>query len=186
MPSTPLSVTRAMCGTCVVDHIVNSPFAGSGCTNTAARLDRVRDQAVLAVALRHGHVRLGEQPLDLARLELPRVAAVRPELLVHERRAVGERGLDVDHRRQRLVVDLDELGRVLAPRRGSRDDDGDRVAGVARLVDRRAARASGAFVSSVGSHAQGSEPAHSSVELGAGPRGDDVGVRERGRDVRPS
>ena len=35
MPSTPLNVTRAMCGTCVVDHIVYSPVAGSGCTNTA-------------------------------------------------------------------------------------------------------------------------------------------------------
>jgi len=35
MPVTPLSVTRAMCGTCVVVQIVKSPVAGSGCTNTA-------------------------------------------------------------------------------------------------------------------------------------------------------
>jgi hypothetical protein len=35
MPVTPLSVTRAMCGTCVVDQSVNSPVAGIGVTNTA-------------------------------------------------------------------------------------------------------------------------------------------------------
>jgi hypothetical protein len=35
MPVTPLSVTRAMCGTCVVDQSVNSPVAGIGTTKTA-------------------------------------------------------------------------------------------------------------------------------------------------------
>jgi len=35
MPVTPLRVTRAMCGTCVVDQSVNSPVAGIGVTNTA-------------------------------------------------------------------------------------------------------------------------------------------------------
>ncbi len=35
MPVTPLSVMRAMCGTCVVDQSVNSPVAGTGVTNTA-------------------------------------------------------------------------------------------------------------------------------------------------------
>ncbi len=95
---TPLSVTRAMCGTCVVDHIVNSPVAGIGVHEDRARLDRVRDQPVLAVALLHRDVGLGEQALDLAGLERPRVAAVRAELLVDERRAVGERRLGVRRR----------------------------------------------------------------------------------------
>ena len=111
---TPLSVTRAMCGTCVVDQSVNSPVAGTGVHEHRARLDRVRDQPVLAVALADRDGGLGEEPVDLAGLERPRVAAVRPELLVDERRTVGERRLDVDDGRQRVVVDLDELRRILA------------------------------------------------------------------------
>ena len=59
----------------------------------AARLDRVRDQPLLAVALLDGDVRLGEQPVDLAGVERPVVAAVRAELLVDERRALLERRL---------------------------------------------------------------------------------------------
>jgi hypothetical protein len=34
IPVVPESVTRAMCGTCVADHIVYSPVASTGCTST--------------------------------------------------------------------------------------------------------------------------------------------------------
>ena len=54
---------------------------------------------------------------------------------MHERRAVLERLLDVGDRTERLVVDLDQLCRVLGERTTLRDDDGDAVALEARLVD---------------------------------------------------
>ncbi len=99
----------------------------------AARLHRVRDQPLLAVPLLDGDVRLGEELVDvLAALERPRVAVVRAELLVDERRAVGHRGLDVGDRRERLVVDLDQLRGVLRERAAPGDDDGHAVARVAR------------------------------------------------------
>ena len=99
----------------------------------AARLHRVRDQPLLAVPLLDGDVRLGEELVDvLAALERPRVAVVRAELLVDERRAVGHRGLDVGDRRERLVVDLDQLRGVLRERAALGDDDGHAVARVAR------------------------------------------------------
>ena len=49
-----------------------------------------------------------------------------------ERRAVLERLRDVDDRVERLVVDLDELGRVLRLRARLGDHDRDAVALVAR------------------------------------------------------
>ena len=54
---------------------------------------------------------------------------------------VGVLGLGVvDDRRQRFVVDLDELGRVLGERSGVGDDEHDRIAGEAHLAfgERRA------------------------------------------------
>ena len=141
---------------------------GNRLDDHAARLDRVRDQPLLAVALADGHVGLGEQPVDVARGEVPRVAAVGAELLVHERRALLERGLGVDHGRQRLVVDLDELGRVLAPRRGSsrrRPRPRRRRTAPCRSASGRWV---GASCPRSGATRTGSDACHSSVELGAG------------------
>jgi hypothetical protein len=112
-------------------------LGGDGHDEDAARLDRGRDQAVLAVALRHSHGRFRKRLVDVAGRERPLEAAVRVELVVNERRAVGKRFGDVGHGRQRLVLDLDELGRVLRQRAAVGDDDRDRVAGVARLVARQ-------------------------------------------------
>ena len=125
-----------------VRHLRRRPerqLVHEGLREAGARFDRVRDQPVLAEAAAHGRGRPGEQLVDLAGVELPRVAAVRAELVVDERRAVGERGFRVDDRVERLVVDGDELGRVL--RRCARvgNDDSDRVALVARLVGRERA-----------------------------------------------
>ena len=126
----------------------------------AARLDRVRDQALLAVALLHGHGRVAEDALDVAALELPGEAVVRAEVVVEDRRAVGERLLGVDHGRKLLVVDLDELGRVLRQSARLGDHDRDAVALVAHLV--------------------GGERA---VHRLLGVLGDEPDARERGRPV---
>ena len=67
-------------------------------------------------------------------LELPGEAVVRAEVLVEDRRAVGERLLRVDHGRELLVLDLDELRGVLRQRARLGEDDGDAVPLVAHLV----------------------------------------------------
>ena len=56
--------------------------------------------------------------------------AVVPDL----RRAVFGGVLEIDHGRQRLVVDLHQLGRVARLRERLGDDEGDAVADEARLV----------------------------------------------------
>ncbi len=79
-----------------------------------ARLDRVRDEPVVDdVELRH--VRgLRERGVDRGLVaERPRVALVAGRLLVDLRRARLQRIDDVDDRRQHVVVDVDQLGRVL-------------------------------------------------------------------------
>ena len=147
-----------------------------------ARLDRVRDQPVLAIALLDRDGGLGEQPVDLARVELPRVAAVRAELLVDERRALCERRLGVDDDRQRLVVDLDELRRVLGGAAARRRDHRDRVADVARLVDRE--RLVLRRIRVLGRNPRARQRALPLIgEVGARPRRDDARVREGRVDV---
>ena len=101
---------------------------------------------------------------------------------MHERRALCERGLRVGDGRQLLVLDLDELRRVLGGGAAGCDDDGDAVADVACLIGRerkmrrrirvlgRKPRARQAAVPVLG-------------EVVSRPGGDDLGVRERGPDV---
>ncbi len=91
------SQKRAMCGICVADQSVYSSCGGQVLRDDAARLDRVRDQALLAVALLDGDGRAAEDALDVAALELPGEAVVGAELLVEDRGAVLERLLRVDH-----------------------------------------------------------------------------------------
>ena len=55
----------------------------------------------------------------------------------HRRRAGGERRRGGDHRGQRLVVDLDQLGRVLGLVQRVGDDEGDRVADIAHALLRK-------------------------------------------------
>ena len=90
----------------------------------ATGLDRVRDEPRLVVAARDDDVGGVDRCLDVVGLELPDVALVRAEVLVHERSAVRERLLDVGVRRERLVVDLDELRRVLREGTALGHDDG--------------------------------------------------------------
>ena len=145
-------------------------------------LDRVRDQPVLAVALAHGYLRVREQPLHLALLKLPCVAAVRAELLVHQRRTLGQRSLRIDDRWKRLVLDLDQLGRILRAAAAQSGNDGDRVARVAHLVDRQRL-----VLRRVGVLSRDPRTRQRAVplvnEVGTRPRADDVGVRERRTDI---
>ena len=154
------SQKRAMCGICVADQSVYSSWAGRYCADHAPRLDRVRDQPLLAVALLDGDRRRVEDGVGAVARELPGVAVVRAELLVDDRRAVLERFLGVDDRGKLLVVHLDELGGVLRLRARLGDDDGDSVALVARLV-------------------RGERPVHGLLRV----LGDEPDARERGRPV---
>src|SRR5436190_528389 len=73
-----------------------------------AGLDRRWDEGLLHVALGHRVGGCGERLVDCSRVgdELPRVAGVGAQLLVHER-AVGEGVLEVDDGWKHVVLDDD-------------------------------------------------------------------------------
>ena len=81
-------------------------------------------------------VGLGERGIDVAPLPDARVGQVPAAVLVQHRRAVLERDPGVDDDLERLVVDLDELGRVARELARLGDDRGDGLADVAHLPDR--------------------------------------------------
>ena len=89
-------------------------------------LERSRGEAVEVQALDpHDLVGLGERRVVVAAVELALPDHVRADVVVEERRRGIGRALGVEHRLERLVVDLDELGGVagqLARRSGDRDD----------------------------------------------------------------
>src|ERR1700730_11547145 len=96
--------------------------------DTAARLERHWRQP------RAGHtdfedlIGFPERALDVATWDAPGEGNVRPELGVREGRVLFERLLRIDHRLERVGVDIDKLEGV--PRNRSRlsDDDRNRVA----------------------------------------------------------
>ena len=98
----------------------------------AARLDRVRDQRRLVVAVLDDDI---GALVEARRSRASRRTDVRTELPVNEGRAVLSRCLHVDDRGERLVVDLDELGGVDRVRARVGDHDRDAVALVVRLAD---------------------------------------------------
>ncbi len=100
-----------------------------------ARLDRVRDQPVVAQIDLGDVGGAGERLVDCRLVaELPLVDRVARDLVVDQRLALraGVRGRDAG--RQHLVVDRDQLGRVLGLRVGQGDHHGDVIADVARLA----------------------------------------------------
>ncbi len=99
----------------------------------SAGLDRVRDQRRLDIAVLHDHV---GALVECTGVQLPDVGDVGAEILVNERRAFLGGRLDVDDRVERLVLDLDELGRVDGIRTRIGDDDRDAVPLVVHLRDR--------------------------------------------------
>ena len=54
---------------------------------------------------------------------------------MHDRRVRLQRLFRIDHKRQRLVGDVDKLGAVFGERAGVGDDGGDPFADIARLID---------------------------------------------------
>ncbi len=98
--------------------------AGVGLDHAPARLDRHRGHPGQRVAPAH-HVRGGGE----SRIHLP--GGARPS----QERVIG--GPRRDHGGTRLVVDLDQLGRVLGERARPRDHRGDWLADVAHLVGRQ-------------------------------------------------
>ena len=99
-----------------------------------ARLHRGRDQPLLAVVPLKHHRRVAEGRVHITLREGPDEALVAG--LVDLRRVVLQGGPDVEHRRERLVVDLDGgqgVGRGVAV---AGHHAGDGLADVAHLVDR--------------------------------------------------
>ena len=101
------------------------------------------------------------------------------ELVELDRRALGQRGLRVDHGRQGLVVDEHDLGGVLGLGHRLGHDGDDRFAHEADLaVGQRRPRAG-----RVEGHAEGVEGRQ--VEVGVGEGGDDAGEALGVADVDP-
>ncbi len=147
-----------------------------------ARLDRHRREPLVHDALRDDAIRAPERLVDVAALQHVRVADVRTELLMRQRRARRERRLGIDHDRQRVVVHLDRVHCVLCDVRidGHRHRHGvadevdalpgqHRVRGCLHVVHRRAAR----------------HQAAAAVHVRAGEHADDARERARRGGVDP-
>ena len=145
-----------------------------------ARLERGRMAARIDDVARHDRVRLGEHAVRrLLVAGLPgraREVVALPGLVVADQRRVGvERLARVDDRRQRLVLDVDQLERVVRRVLVGRDHERDLLALEADLV----AREHGLRV--VGDRRHPREPER--LEVLRGDDGGDVRVRERLRGV---
>ena len=119
---------------------VDRPLAGAAVEldEAAGALERRRREAVEVQPLDPDDVvRLGQCRVEVAPVEHARPDRVGACVLV-EYDVVLQRLLGVEDERQRLVVDLDELGRVARQFARPRDDGGDRVADVPHLAHRRA------------------------------------------------
>ena len=84
----------------------------------------------------HDVIRLGERGVDVAPVEDTRPHDVRAGVVV-EHDLVLQRLLRVDQHRQRVVLDLDQLGRVARELASRRADRRDRLAHVAHAPDRQ-------------------------------------------------
>jgi hypothetical protein len=96
----------------VLAREVHGELAGAEVRHAGARLDRRAGRAVVDDPALHHHVGVTPGGVHVAAGDRPLVRLVGPELLVHERRAVLERLLGVDHHGQRVVLDEHLFGRV--------------------------------------------------------------------------
>ena len=110
-------------------------LAGVPVGDHAPAFERRRVAAAEVEALAEDVRGAGERRIDVARLEFDVREVVSAEVVVQHRRPRRERRFRIDDRRERLVVDLDQLGRVLGDVARARDDDRDRLADVAHAVD---------------------------------------------------
>ncbi len=158
---------------------------GLGHGDDGACLHRHRQQSLLHVALADGVDGGLEGLVDGAvlalDLERPGVAGVGAEVVVDDG-GVGERLLQVDHRRQRLVLDLDGLDRVAGGRLAGGDDGDDAVTDVADLAHRQ--RVVGRVLHVVGDRPRARHRGRPRVlQVSTGVDGDDAGQPGRGRRV---
>ena len=114
-PSAPASASRALDGICVESRIVSRPSRGFG--DAGARLHRRGGEALVDEIERRRHARALANAASVAAASPWRIRAAMlpvacgPDL----RRALGRRRRRADHRRQRLVFDLDQVDRVAWP-----------------------------------------------------------------------
>ena len=126
--------TRTMCGIWVDDPQGDAAVRTARGGDRCARLHGHRDQPLVDVVPGEDPVRLRLRGLVVTVGELPRVALVRARVVVHGGRALLEGGPHVEHRRERLVVDLDRLERVGGLVAVARDHHRHGVPDVAHLV----------------------------------------------------
>ena len=132
------------------------------------------DDAVLA--------RLGDGCVDVATraggggVELPEGGAVGAQVGVHEH-LVLHRLSSVEHGRELVVVDVDELGGVAGCRRGAGGHDGDDLAGARDAVDGHGEVGGGLLL--VVQRPGVGDGALAVLEVGAGEDADDAGGRPR-------
>ena len=93
----------------------------------AARLERMRAAARQPHPRLHDHRGAGERGRRVAHLLPPLRHDIAPDLVVHDRRPRGDRPLDVDHRGQRLVLDANQVERIVRPIRIVRHHDRHRL-----------------------------------------------------------
>ncbi len=107
----------------------------------AAGLERLGARARPAQLARDHDVGVGEILIERPEREFTMHCYVGGPALRMEHGVAGcrDRGLGIDHRRQLLVVDLDQLERVLGDIAALGGDDRDRLADVAHAVERHAA-----------------------------------------------
>ncbi len=143
-----------------------------------ARLHRGDDDAAADGAHARDMGGAGEQAVDLGLVAgTPVETDVAGRLVVELRRALGQRRLGIDDRRQRVDVDLDRIGRVLGLGQVLGDHDGKRLAhmadpiggeGVARRNDQ------GRAVAALERHGTAEDAVARGLQIGAGVDGDDA------------
>ena len=156
------------------------PRAAVELDEAARALERRRGEAVEVELLDPDDpVGLGDRALPVAPVEHALPDDVRAGVLVEDRRIRILRAPGVDQRVERLVLDLDQLGRVARELAGRSDDRGDRLADEARLADRERV----VLDLVPGRHRHLEERVGEDRDLVAGQRPVDVLELERPRDV---
>ena len=174
-----------MCGIWVADHMVI--WAAGGVDHHRAGFHERRNEALLPEGALHEHFGVADGLFDVAAraglrgVEGPDGADVGTEIGVHQVRAVGGRGREIEHHRQVVVVDVDLLERVLRFVGAAGHHDGDGFAGEVHRVHRE--RGCGRRLHVFGDLPCAWQAALLGGEVGAGEDRDDAGHAARGAGV---
>jgi hypothetical protein len=126
-------------GAHAVGRLASHPERPAGCARVVlrdggARLHEHRGDPVVDDLHARDVRGAGERRLDVAGVALPLERHVARPIVPDAGRIHGERLLEADRRRPRLVVDADQRGRVVGLARRVGDDEHDRLSGVARRL----------------------------------------------------